>query len=96
MDATVIYYGQLTSEQDQLSSIDWPILGIFAELDQGISLDIVKEFESALNNLEIPNEIIIYPGVDHAFANPTGARYAPVESADAWDKTLNFLETNLK
>jgi carboxymethylenebutenolidase len=96
MDATVIYYGQLTSEQDQLSSIDWPILGIFAELDQGISPDIVKEFESALNNLEIPNEIIIYPGVDHAFANPTGARFAPIESADAWDKTLNFLESNLK
>jgi carboxymethylenebutenolidase len=96
MDATVIYYGQLTSEQEQLSSIDWPILGIFAELDQGIPPDKVNEFESTLNNLEIPNEIIIYPGVDHAFANPTGTRYAPVESADAWDKTLNFLESNLK
>jgi carboxymethylenebutenolidase len=34
--------------------------------------------------------------VDHAFANPSGDRYAPEESKDAWNKTLEFLESNLK
>jgi carboxymethylenebutenolidase len=96
MDATVIYYGQLVSDQDQLSSINWPVLGIFAELDQGITEDSVNAFESSLNELGIENEIHIYPGVDHAFANPTGERYAPVESEDAWKKTLEFLNNNLK
>ena len=96
MDATVIYYGRLVTEQESLSSINWPVLGIFAELDQGIPPSQVNEFEVALNALEIPNDIYIYPGVDHAFANPSGERYAPEESMDAWQKTLEFFNSNLK
>ena len=96
MDATVIYYGRLVTDQSQLASIEWPVLGIFGELDRGITIESVNEFESSLNELGIQNDIHIYPGVDHAFANPTGERYAPVESADAWEKTLSFLETTLK
>ena len=95
MDATVIYYGSLVAEQESLSSISWPVLGIFAELDQGIPVESVNGFESSLDELDIPNEIHIYPGVDNAFANPSGERYAPDESKDAWEKTLEFLETNL-
>ena len=95
MDATVIYYGSLVTEQESLSSIRWPVLGIFAGLDQGIPAESVNGFESSLNDLEIPNEIHIYPGVDHGFANPSGERYAPDESKDAWQKTLEFLESNL-
>ncbi|NJK78218.1 MAG: dienelactone hydrolase family protein, partial [Nanoarchaeota archaeon] len=56
----------------------------------------VHEFENSLNQLGISNEVIIYPNVDHAFANPSGARYAPEESQDAWQKTLEFLNSNLK
>jgi len=96
IDATVIYYGQLVTEKDRLSKINWPILGIFAELDQGITPQTVKEFETALNELEIPNDIYIYPDVNHAFANPSGERYAPEASMDAWQKTIEFLEINLK
>ncbi len=96
LDATVIYYGQLVTEKESLSTINLPILGIFAELDQGIPPETVNEFESVLNELEIPNEIHIFSGVDHAFANPSGDRYAPEASMDAWEKTIKFLETNLK
>ena len=95
MDASVIYYGRLVTEQETLSKIDWPVLGIFAELDQGIPVNQVREFENSLNELGISNEIHIYPGVDHAFANPTGERYAPAETDDAWQKTLKFLKENL-
>jgi carboxymethylenebutenolidase len=95
MDTTVIYYGQLVTDKDSLSTIDWPVLGIFAELDQGITVDNVRDFENVLNELEIPNEIHIYPGVDHTFANPSGDRYAEEESKDAWQKTLKFLNENL-
>ena len=95
MDATVIYYGRLVTEPEELSNIDWPVLGIFAELDQGIPPETVKEFESSLNEAGVENDITIYPDVSHAFANPSGDRYAPEESKDAWNKTLAFFEQNL-
>jgi carboxymethylenebutenolidase len=96
MDATVIYYGSVTSDKERLASINWPILGIFAGLDQGIPVESVKEFEKSLDELGIPNEIHIYPNVNHAFANPSGDRYAPEETKDAWQKTLAFLQETLQ
>ena len=96
LDATVIYYGQLITEPEELSRIDWPILGIFAELDSGIPPETVGKFEDALNEVGIENDIYIYPDVNHAFANPSGDRYAPDESKDAWLKTLQFFNENLK
>ncbi len=95
MDATVIYYGQLVTDTDELSKISVPVLGVFAELDSGIPPETVNEFESALNEIGVENDITIYPGVNHAFANPSGDRYAPDESKDAWQKTLKFFENNL-
>jgi len=47
-------------------------------------------------DLGIENEIYIYPGVGHAFANPSGQSYAANETRDAWTKTLDFLSKNLK
>jgi len=96
MDATVIYYGQLVTDKEQLSAISWPVLGIFAGLDQGIPIESVNEFKQALDDLGVQNEIHIYPDVDHAFANPSGQRYAPEETKDAWQKTIAFLDSNLK
>ena len=95
IDATVIYYGQLVTDTEELSKINWPILGIFAELDNGIPPETVNEFEMSLDEVGIQNDITIYPGVNHAFANPSGDRYAPEESKDAWQKTLKFFEDNL-
>lgn len=96
IDATVMYYGQVISEPEKLSNISWPVLGIFAELDRGIPVESVEKFEKELDSLGITNEIVIYPGVDHAFANPSGERYAPNESKDAWNKTIEFFNKNLK
>jgi carboxymethylenebutenolidase len=91
--ATILYYGTpLITDKQELSKIKWPVLGIFGDKDQAIPVEKVKEFESALNAQGIPNEIHIYKGVGHAFANPSGANYAPKETADAWQKTLAFLK----
>lgn len=94
--ATVIYYGNLVTDQRELGTIDWPVLGIFGEEDQGIPVSVVNTFESSLDDLGIENEIYIYPGVGHAFANPSGSRYAEEETLDAWEKTVNFLEENVR
>ena len=90
--ATVIYYGNLVTNQTELAKITWPVLGIFGSEDQSIPVDTVNQFEAALNASNITNEIYIYDGVGHAFANPSGDNYAPEETADAWEKTLAFLE----
>lgn len=89
--ATIIYYGQVQNDTRELSKIKWPVLGIFGDQDRSISVDSVKAFEQALNETGVINEIYIYPGVGHAFANPSNDNYAPQETADAWKKTLAFL-----
>lgn len=93
--ATIIYYGRLVTDNATLANIKWPVLGIFGDQDRSIQVDTVKAFESALNSIGIPNEIYIYKGVGHAFANPSGENYAPKETQDAWQKTLSFLEKHL-
>lgn len=97
LDATVVYYGgRMATSTERLAPIAWPVLGIFGDQDQSIPVEMVRTFESSLNTLGVTNEIHIYPGVGHAFANPSGANYAPAETMDAWAKTLAFLEKNLK
>lgn len=94
--ATVIYYGRLSNDTQALSNISWPILGIFGDQDQSISVDSVNQFQKTLNETGIENEIYIYPNVGHAFANPSNDNYASNETADAWKKTLGFLDKYLK
>jgi carboxymethylenebutenolidase len=90
--ATIIYYGRLVNDTNELSKIKWPVLGIFGDQDDSISVDSVEAFERGLNETGVTNEIYIYPGVGHAFANPSNDNYAPAETADAWRKTLEFLK----
>jgi carboxymethylenebutenolidase len=93
---TILYYGNLVTDQEQLSKITGPVLGIFGGQDQSIPTTDVQKFEDALNANNITNEIYVYEGVGHAFANPTGASFAPDELKDSWQKTLEFLNKNLK
>ncbi len=96
LDATVIYYGRLKTSEEELKPIKSPVLGIFGSEDTVVSVESVKGFEETLEKLGVENEIHVYDGVGHAFANPSGMNYAPKETKDAWEKTLAFLEANLK
>lgn len=95
LDAAVIYYGQVTGDQEKLAPLQMPILGLFAENDRGIPVEGVREFEEALETLDKNHEIVVYPDVGHAFANPSGNNYAPEAARDAWEKALGFLDTHL-
>lgn len=96
IDATVIYYGSLINDQMQLKNIRGPVLGIFGEKDTSIPLDSVRSFEANLDQLGIKNDIYVYDELGHAFANPSGSNYAPEQTKDAWQKTINFFSNNLK
>lgn len=95
LDATVIYYGQVTGDTERLAALQSPVLGIFAAEDRGISLDSVRAFEAAMDELGKDGSIHVYPGVGHAFANPTGRNYNAEAAEDAWTKTLEFLRQEL-
>jgi carboxymethylenebutenolidase len=95
LDATVIYYGQVTDDEQKLRAISAPILGLFGAQDQGITVESVQNFEAALERLRKNYDIHIYPGVDHAFANPTGTAYNAAAAEDAWQKTVEFLNLHL-
>jgi carboxymethylenebutenolidase len=94
--ATILYYGTpLVTDSQQLSKIKWPILGIFGDKDQANPLPLISKFKAALDTDKISNEILIYKGLGHAFANPSNQNYAPKETADAWQKTLAFLKKSV-
>ncbi|MEB3212947.1 MAG: dienelactone hydrolase family protein [Leptolyngbyaceae bacterium] len=96
LDAAVIYYGgQITTEGDRLATLQMPIQGHFGALDSRPSPETVREFESVLTDLGKDAEIYLYEGADHAFANP-GERYNPEAAELAWERTLEFLNQNLK
>ena len=95
LDAAVIYYGQVTDNEDRLAPLNVPILGLFGAEDRGIPVEQVQGFEAALENLGKDFDIEIYPGAEHAFANPSGNNYNPAIAEQAWERTIEFLDVHL-
>ena len=96
LDAAVIYYGRVITDPAELAPLTAPVLGLFGELDGGIPVESVREFESAMKEAGKSASIHIYPGANHAFANPSGQRYDDEAATDAWAKTLAFFGEHLK
>ncbi len=95
IDASVIYYGQVTSDDDLLRPVNAPILGLFGAEDAGIKVETAIAFREALERLRKDYEVHIYPGVGHAFANPSGRNYDAAAAEDAWRRTLEFFAKHL-
>jgi carboxymethylenebutenolidase len=95
IDAVVIYYGNVPADAEVLQPLNMPILGLFAADDMAVPLEGVHAFRDQLAALGKNAHIEIYPGVDHAFANPSGGNYEPVAAEDAWQRTLAFLAAHL-
>lgn len=95
LDATVIYYGQVTSDDRRLAPLDVPILGLFGQDDRGIPVASVRAFEQALERLGKNYEIEIYPGAAHGFADATGNNYNAAVAEQAWSRALAFLDRHL-
>ena len=96
LDGAVIYYGRVVTDRQRLAGLRAPVLGHYGELDRGIPLESVLEFESALHELGKSAEIHVYAGANHAFANPSGTRYDAAAAEQAWARTLAFFEQNLQ
>jgi len=94
LDAAVIYYGRLVTDPAELKEIHAKILGIFGNMDNGIPPRVVDEFDKALAEAGVEHEIHRYDA-NHAFANPSSARYDQKAAADAWVQVQAFLKRAL-
>ncbi|TXD39482.1 dienelactone hydrolase family protein [Lujinxingia vulgaris] len=95
VDAAVVYYGWVPTEASMVAPVEAPVLGIFAEEDGGIPMELVRGFESAMDEADRELELHIFPGVDHAFANPSGNNYDAESAQKAWELTMAFLDEHL-
>ena len=97
LKASVVCYGRLVTDESTVRKINCPLLGIFGEMDRGITPEDVKEFEESLNKEGKKNNIIIYRNVGHAFMNPNNKQGYNKEITDkAWNEIFTFLDQNLK
>ncbi len=91
---TVIYYGMPVDDVAKLKTLGGPVFGIWANKDGWITPDKVAAFDKALTDAGVKHDFHAYDA-DHAFANPSnGEKYKAHDAADAWKKTLHFLDAN--
>lgn len=94
VDATVVYYGRVNKTADELATLRGPVLGHYATQDQWINKEMVSGFESAMDAAGKTYTSHWYDA-QHAFANPTSARYDEEDAALAWRRTLDFMKQQL-
>ena len=95
LDAAVIYYAPVTSDEDELRAVSAPILGLFAENDISVKTESVEAFKASLKRLRKEHEIQIFGGVRQGFASENAANYDSVSADLAWNMTLDFLKRHL-
>lgn len=96
LDACVVYYGRIpTTDPERLKEIRAPVCGIFATRDPSIPNESVDALERGLAAAGVKHEVHRFDA-EHAFANPSGKRYASKEAAEAWEKARAFLEAHLR
>jgi carboxymethylenebutenolidase len=92
--AAVPYYGPKPPDITGLATTKAAVFAIYAELDTAITAT-RTQMEAALQEAKSkpggqPYQIMVYPGVGHAFHNDTGARYNAVQAEMAWVATVEW------
>lgn len=93
LKAAVPYYGP-APDLEQVPNIQAAVFGVYAEQDERINAG-KDALEQALIEAGITHQIKVYPGVNHAFHNDTGQRYAEAQATQAWQDTLAWFEQYL-
>lgn len=96
LDAAVVYYGQVISDEDKLRPVDAPLLAFFGGKDRTVSSESVENFDASLQRLRKNFEIETYPGVGTGFSNPTNNNFDRKAADDSWGRMLEFLKLHLR
>jgi carboxymethylenebutenolidase len=91
--AAIPFYGPAPASPN-FSKDHAAVFGVYAELDERVNAS-RPTAEAALKAAGLDYQIKVYPGVDHAFFNDTGARYNPEQAAAAYADVLDWLGAHL-
>jgi carboxymethylenebutenolidase len=75
---------------ERAGELEAPILALMGGADEGIPVDVVQEFERALEAAGVEREIVIYDGAPHSFFDRRFEQFAAA-SEDAWGRVLAFV-----
>ncbi len=78
---------------DVIGELEAPILALMGGADEGIPVEDVRAYESALRRAEAEHEVVVYDGAPHSFFDRKHEDYAEA-SADAWKRTLRFIDAH--
>ncbi len=91
--AAVPFYGPFP-DAGNLAGSKAAVLGVYAELDARVNASRAAA-RAALRTAGLKHAIVTYPGVDHAFFNPTSSRHDPTAAAAAYRRMLSWFGTYL-
>ncbi len=94
LGAAVPFYGRQPSAEDT-AKIKAPLMLHYAGNDQGVNAG-WPAFEAALKANNKKYEAFVYEGTQHGFHNDTTPRYDEAAAKLAWQRTLDFLNKNLR
>jgi carboxymethylenebutenolidase len=95
LDTAVCFYGRPLTEDDALT-LRVPVLGHYGSADYGIPEADVRRFERTLAENGVPHQIHIYEHAGHAFFNDTRRAFNADAAADAWRRTIDWLDRHLR
>lgn len=93
VSAAVSFYG---TQQIDFAGAESTYLIHFAEEDEYISDDEAAFMEATMGLEALPVEVITYEGTEHGFCEPEGETFDPDAFKQAWMRTIEFLEAQLK
>jgi carboxymethylenebutenolidase len=96
--ATLIWYGETVNDAARLATLSGPALLVVGSKD-GSAADNAAAFSKAADAAGAKAEVHIYPGEEHAFAQPLfnqGKTYDAVAAESAWRLSEDFLKRQLQ
>ena len=93
-NACVMYYGIIENSPETFKELNAPVLGIFAEKDGWVNPEVYGNLEK--NLLTAGKKVTIKSfNADHAFANPSNAKFDENATKEAKGLTVKFFKDNL-
>jgi carboxymethylenebutenolidase len=93
--AAVPFYGPAPQNLEGLGSQKAAVYAVYAEKDTRIT-STSSLVDAQLAKSGHPHEIVVYPGVDHAFHNDTGPRYDATQAQKAWVASIDWFRKYLR